>query len=387
MKKVVLLLCVILLTSALVLIGCTGTTPVPSQSPQPGQSSQAPQTTAPPTTSQSAVSPESPQSSASPARTETINLKFSHHQPPQSYFGGADAAWAQAINEASNGRVKITVYPGGTLVKQQDEYDAVLSGLTDIGLVIPDVTPGRFDLSGLDTLPMLFPSGKVLGSVYWDILQKYYMQTDFSKVKVLWIQAMTPAQTISRKPIQNMSDFQGLKWRVEGKIESWTMTALGASPSLIDLSEAYTALDKGVVDGINFVWEGVLAFGFQQITKYRVESNLMCRGFVIMMNLDKWNSLPPDVQALFEKFGGKEYSSAAGAAGDQAMNGPKQALIEYDKKVGNPPITTLSPEERAKWTAACQTVWNQWTQEKDSAGLPGSAILADTQELVKQYSQ
>jgi TRAP-type C4-dicarboxylate transport system substrate-binding protein len=110
------------------------------------------------------------------------------------------------------------------------------------------------------------------------------------------------------------------------------METLGAAGSLIGLGECYSALDKGVVDGINFLWEGVMAFGFQQVTKYRTEANLMGRGFVIVMNLDIWNSLPPDVQALFEKYGGHQYSTTAGAAGDKAMDGRNKLSLSTIRK-------------------------------------------------------
>jgi TRAP-type transport system periplasmic protein len=315
-----------------------------------------------------------------------ISLKFSDQQPAQSYFGLAAIAWAKTITDASNGKVEITTFSGETLVKQQDQYDAVLSGLCDIALMIPDVTPGRFPLSGIDTLPMLYPSGECLASVYWDILQKYYVKTDLSKVKLLWVEAYPPSQVISKKPVQKLDDFKGLKWRIEGKVEGWTMEALGASGSLISMSETYTALDKGVVDGINFLWEGVLAFGFNQIVNYRTESDLLSRGMIIVMNLDKWNSLPPDVQALFNQYGGKEYSITAGAAGDKAMQESKKVMVKIDGMLGNPPIYVIPPEEKARWVQVCQTVQDRWAKEKDAAGLPGSAIIADTRELVNRYT-
>lgn len=363
MKKVILPLIVLVLIIPLIVVGCSNTPSSPAQPSQPSKTE------------------------TGSSQDQTIDLKFAFHIPPQAYFAKAAIEWAQTIMDASNGKVKITTYPGGTLVKQQDEYDAVLSNLCDIILLYPDITPGRFQLSGLDTLPMLFPSAEVCGSVYWDIIEKYYLDTDFSKVKILWDQAMPPQQTISNKPIEKMSDFQGTKWLVQSKIESWTMAALGSSPSLIDLGEAYTSLDKGVVDGINFTWEGTLAFGFQEITKYRTESNLVCRSSVVAMNMDKWNSLPQDIKDIFTQYGGKEYSTMAGVGGDKAMEGTKQAILGYDQKVGNPPIIELSDDERAKWIDACQTVWERWAKEKDDAGLPGSAILQDAQDLVKNYDK
>jgi hypothetical protein len=51
--------------------------------------------------------------------------------------------------------VQITLYAGETLVKMQDEYDALVSELSDIADIAPGVTPNRFQMTEIDTLPIL----------------------------------------------------------------------------------------------------------------------------------------------------------------------------------------------------------------------------------------
>jgi TRAP-type C4-dicarboxylate transport system substrate-binding protein len=101
---------------------------------------------------------------------QTWDLKFSYHTPPQASLVGAYLKpWTAAIEQATNGRVKITHYAGETLVKAKDQFDGLVSGLSDIALVDTSETPGRFLQTEFDTLPYIFPDGAA--ARYYDILQ------------------------------------------------------------------------------------------------------------------------------------------------------------------------------------------------------------------------
>ena len=295
------------------------------------------------------------------------------------------APWAESIEKASNGRVKITLYTAETLVKMQDEYDSLVNGLSDIADIAPGVTPNRFPLSEIDTLPMLFPSGAVVGRSHNELLEKYCVNTELSEVKYLFSIALPPMQLLLKKPVQKLEDMNGLKMRIEGKIEGWTMEALGATGILISTGEMATSLERGLIDGCALVWEGALAFGIPQVTKYRTQCDIYTRCFPMIMNKDTWNQLPPDIQKIFAEQSGPATSMRYGAAADAAMEGGKQAIIGMDKKAGNPDIDVLSTEERARWQKVLLPVWDRWVEERKAQ--PAKEMLDEAIELIKQYSK
>jgi len=351
---------VVLLMVGLILIGCAAPSPSPSTTPAP--------TPAP--------TPEKP-----------IELKLSYHHPPQSTFTKEIfTPWVESIEQASNGRVKITQYPGETLVKMKDEYDAVVSGLSDIATISAAITPGRFPLSEIDLLPMLFPNAELAARVHFELLKKYCLDTEYSDVKVILDTALPPMQFFTTKPVQKLEDLKGMKMRVEGKVETWTMEALGATPLQMGTGELYSALERGLIEGIAFAYQGVLAYGFQNITKYRTVCNIYTRNFPVVMNKDVWNSLPPDIQKIFEDNGNPEVSGSYGAKFDKIVIGAVQGIKAYDKKVGNPDFFELSTAEKDRWQQVSATVWDKWLDEMNAKKLPGKAMLDDAQSLVKKYS-
>ena len=357
----VLIKCVLLILIVLAVIfsGCATTTPTPTPTPSPAPA---------------------------PPQEKVFELKFSYHHPPQSTFTKEIfGPWVESIEKASNGKVKITQYPGETLVKMKDEFDAVTSGLSDIATISAAVTPGRFPLSEIDLLPMLFPTAETAARVHSELLQKYCYDTEYKEVKVLLDTALPPMQFFTTKPVQKLEDLKGMKMRVEGKVETWTMESLGATPLMMGTGELYSALERGLVEGIAFAYQGVLAYGFQNITKYRTVCDIYTRNFPIIMNKKVWNSLPPDAQKAFMDNCTPQVAASYGAKFDKITNGAIQAIKGFDKKAGNPDFFVLSPDEKARWEKAVAVVYTKWLDEMNAKKLPGKAMLDDAQRLVKQY--
>ena len=102
-----------------------------------------------------------------------------------SIVGAYYQPWVDAVAKATNNRVTIEMYAEETLVKEADQYDAVVSGLADIASVTADATPGRFPMAEFYGLPQLFPSAEVAARVYWDVLQEFSVPTELKDVTLL----------------------------------------------------------------------------------------------------------------------------------------------------------------------------------------------------------
>ncbi len=101
---------------------------------------------------------------------ETIELKFSSPWPPKHpQHTKVIEPWAKKINELTNGRVKVTLFPGQALGKAKDQYDMAAKGISDISLTVPAYTPGRFQLTSVFWLPFMVTSAEDTSVALWNL--------------------------------------------------------------------------------------------------------------------------------------------------------------------------------------------------------------------------
>jgi TRAP-type C4-dicarboxylate transport system substrate-binding protein len=98
--------------------------------------------------------------SSSFAQDKPVQLRFSHWVPTAHPMHAAAVAWAESIEKASNGSIKITILPAEQLGKAFDHYNMARDGIADIAHVNPGYEPGRFPIVGAVELPFVFANSK-----------------------------------------------------------------------------------------------------------------------------------------------------------------------------------------------------------------------------------
>jgi TRAP-type C4-dicarboxylate transport system substrate-binding protein len=104
-------------------------------------------------------------------------------------------------------------------------------------------------------------------------------------------------------------DLTGIKMRTTGAYRP-LLTALGASTVEMPVSDVYTALQRGVVDGFGWPTVGLGSMGLTKAVKYRIDPPFYHLANLVLINIDKWNSLPKAAQDLLTKVG-REYEGAS----------------------------------------------------------------------------
>jgi TRAP-type C4-dicarboxylate transport system substrate-binding protein len=375
------LVAIILVTSFMVM-GCGGG----ATTTAPAATTQAPPvnttTAAPPTTT---VAPAT--TASAPASGKVYNLKFSYHTPEKasvvpSYF----KPWTAAIEQASNGRIKITHYGGESLVKIQDQYDSLVSGLSDIAMIELDVTPGRFPKTEFYTLPFISDNPGVTAQVYYEILQKYSVADELKEVKLLTTVTISGNHYIGNKEVKTLADFKGQRMRSGAKVEGMIIEQLGATPIEISTADMATSLERGLVDSEFLTISGWLSFGVKDVTKFRTYCSVFTKSWVICMNKKVWDSMPADLQQVITDNSGPQKSNFYSAANDKLEAGALKAVEGSDKGQSKPPVYYLPDAEKANWKAALAPVWDKWVAEMEGKKLPGKAIVADLKALIQKYS-
>lgn len=329
--------------------------------------------------------------SASPnlaASEEPIELKYSVTEGAQSArFQYGHKIWAQMVEKATNGKVKVTPFPGGSLAAPRQEFDATVNGIVDIGYMPLPYYPGRFPL----TESLMHPGSnlatpRLASDVAMAMYQKYpQMQAEFKQVKFLFIYGFAPISIATLKvPVRTIEDVKGLRLRVAQKGISDLLKLVGASPMFIKPNDIFLNLQKGVIDGSVMGWSGHRAFGTNKLAKYfTVVPAFPGPFFIFMMNKGKWNSLPADVQ--------EGIMSVSGQVGSRhfAQSADKESEISTKDLRENPEqeIITISQEQVEKWTEASKPVQEKMISKLESKGLPGRQLFEDVAKMVKASGQ
>lgn len=372
MKHTRLVLTGLILVAGILVAACSGTATPPAATSAPAQPAAAA-----PTTAQSApaapAAPAAPTSAPAAATTATYNLKFTDHEPPGSPFNAVIQKWADEINQKTGGKVKITIYPAETLAKGTDAVPAVKNGIADMGWAIVAFFPGQFPMTEVFTLPVLgIPSSKVGADALWDVYsENKQMQNEWSSVHLVGF-TVSGSQFIatSKKPVHTMADVKGLKLRVAGFGGTELFKDIGASPVNIAPPDMYDAINKGVLDGCVFDWMGIQSNKLNEVLNYASVMPIVYQPQAVIMNKDKWNSLPPDIQKVFNEVGGKYLGEmAATGAFDMA---DKEGVANFKKQ--NKEVITFSPDEVQKWTDAAKPVWAKWVESAKAKGDSQAAL-------------
>ena len=313
--------------------------------------------------------------------TTPIELKFSSWvSTVHGHHTGVMVPWAKMLEEKSGGRLKVTIYPGSTLGKAPDHFDMVKNGIADIGFTTPGYTPGRFPLISVTELPLLFKSSKGGSLAVMSIFDKYFKQ-EFKDVKVLWFWVHPPGHFhLAKKQVKVLEDLAGLKIRAATPILTNMVKALGAVPVSITAPETYSALERGVVDGTIFPWEAISSFKIAEVLKHHAEVNLYVAPLFTMMNLRKYESLPPDLRKVIDDHSG----SWAAEFNGKVWDANELVGIEAIKKAGGT-IYKVPAEERQRWAAKLKPVEDEWLKSMEAKGLPGKQLLNDLREAIKKY--
>lgn len=364
MKKLCGVLFAIFMVGILIFGGCGGQEPA-----------QAPTTAAP---------------APAPVPTGNIELTYSYWPPPaQTLMQRIHGVWGKELERLTDGRVKVKFFGGSVLGPPPEHLEIVLSGRADIGWIALGHFPGVFPYSDVRFLPFLFPSGSVGSRIFWEMTEKYLLDTEYKDVKCLFTHPTSVMQLITRtKQVKTLEDLKGMKLVMDSSVHVKMTEFLGAVPVFTPEGEIFTTLERGMVEGRWRDLHGCVVWKENEITKYRtVNLAIGANHAMTIMNRDTWNGLPADVKEVIDGMR-LPHSIWAGLCFDEEdIYWAQPILREYDKKAGNPEWYPLPEDEKAKWVAACEPMYDWWVQEMESKGNnQASEILEFVRSQEKLYA-
>ena len=283
-----------------------------------------------------------------------IVIKFSHVVATDTPKGQAAERFKQLAEKATNGKVKVELYPNSQLYKDKEELEALQLGA--VQMLAPSLAKfgplGVKEFEAFD-LPYIFPTKTALynvteGEIGKSLLKK--LEPKGITGLAYWDNGFKVMS--ANKPLHNPADFKGLKMRIQSsKVLDAQMRALGANPQVLAFSEVYQALQTGVVDGTENPPSNMYTQKMHEVQKHVTVSNHGYLGYAVIVNKKFWDGLPPDIRGQLEK-AMREATTFEKAI---AQRDNDQAL-EAIKKAGKTQIYTLTVQEQAEWRKALAPV-------------------------------
>ncbi len=288
--------------------------------------------------------------------------------------------WAKQIEQRTNGKVKVVMYPGGALGKMQTLYDLAEKGIADISYTLHDYTPGRFPMTEVYSLPFMTPTAEKTSMAMWKTYeQSPDFQKEYDKVKLLALFCHPGGDLHTTKiPVHKLEDLKGLKIRTASPYGTEALKIYKATPISMPITETYTALERGVVDGTVAPWEGLGVFKLDDLVRYSLEIDFYTMTMMVVMNKRKWDSLPEDVKKIIDDTTGLKMSVAAGKAYDETDQPFKQQAVSKGVKVFKP-----TQEEITKLKNLTKPLRKEWIQKCASKGLDAHSVLKTSLQLLE----
>ncbi len=292
---------------------------------------------------------------------ETYEIRVAHLVNEQQSTHVALETFKERVEERTDGRVKITIYPSGSLYgSDREAIEAVQFG--NLEMTIPAVAP----LSGFNSkfmvfdLPFLFHTKEAaykaldgdLGNLLLEELEQEglkglaFAENGFRHI------------TNDLRPLETPADLEGLKLRtMENPVHTASFRALGANASPFSFGELYTALQQGTYDAMECPISLIYTSKFYEVQDYLTLSGHFYAATILLMNDDFYNGLPEDIQQILLEES-ENYRTEQRQIADQQDTEWLGLLKEEGVQVNE-----LTVEQKQAFVEATQGVYDQFEDE------------------------
>lgn len=321
---------------------------------------------------------------ASVAQAQDVSVRISFNQAETS------PAWQEAIKvfgdeleSESGGRFKVTHYPGEVLHTVGDGFRATVQGITDVTSAWPVYSANSFHLFHATELPLALPNSDVAAARVVDELYPKYFKDEYERMGILLaFNAVTPQYDIlTTKPVKSIEDLKGLKIRAAGGGITEIVQRLGATPVTMTITDAYTAFQQGVVDGIILSTADMVAYRMHEVGKYNYRVGVVRVAIPHAVNKQFYEGLPDDLKAVFNK-------AATNASYNYEMMYTRltERALETMRAEGVE-VTQASEEDLKKVNELVAPMWDAFvTKNAGRDGASAEELVADIRSLTEKYN-
>lgn len=316
---------------------------------------------------------------------KVYTFSLSMHDPKTTANAVYIQSWIDAVDKATDGHVKITLYDNATLSAATDIGDNVKSAAVDIGWLYTSYYAGQFPLSDVINMPMQgFGDPVVSTEVLWALAEKYpEVEKEWGDFKLLMLYG-NPGMILcsAEKPIRGIDDLKGMTIRCPSGAITDVLSAWGASPVTMAPPDLYEAIEKKNINGYIFEPAGICNFSLQEITSYYTDYPLYDGPFALIMNKAQWDSLPKEYQDIIDSLSGKEASLGAAKAFASDVTAKREVIVNAGGE-----FVELPAESVSEMQAAADAYAETWVAKMTKDGFDAAAFLADAKAFAEQFGK
>jgi TRAP-type C4-dicarboxylate transport system substrate-binding protein len=288
-----------------------------------------------------------------------FNWRFSNLYGRGTAFGTLYENLAKDIETQSDGRIAVQVLYSGEGVGTEGLLGAVKSGLITMGAPFQSMHAGELP-AGIVEIGL--PGGTADTDKLYDLFHKQgwdkILTQAYGSQGMVWLEPyiQPPVYVITKKPINSIADFKGMKIRAPGAYGKF-LRNLGASPVSLAWSEIYTSLATGVIDGS--IGSNMIDHrdgNHVEVAKYMYRLPLAgAQVLPIVVNRNAWKKLPEDLQAVVRKATEKHAEQQL----TMSKQWEKEAITEME---GKGMLWSPEPSEadQKAWADAGAGLWDEY---------------------------
>lgn len=299
-----------------------------------------------------------------------VDLRFSTWAPPVHPLQPTGwEPWIESIEEASEGRITVTLFPSSQLGSAVDHYDMTRDGIADLAYIAPGYQAGRFPVIALGQIPFLIANAKS-GTRAFDAWYKQYAAEEMGDIHMCMAYLHSPGTFHSAEPLTHPDDIAGKTIRPAGSTISQLVASLGRASVQVSAPDARDALEKGTADAISFPWGSLFLYDIDKVTKHHLDMPIYTTPFITGMNKTTYESLSPEDKEVMDAHCTSEWAEkVASGWADFEDAGIEQAKAAEDHVLHQP-----TPEEVAAWKEVSAPLLDAWKEAVTEAGYDADSV-------------
>jgi len=286
--------------------------------------------------------------------------------------------FADEFKKRTGGKHEIEIFWGGSVAKVKEIPDALSAGVGDFGDIVTPYFPDKFVLNNAVGFFIPQPKSSVeIGTAmgrWHEVYPQFEEELARYNLKAIGYRPLEDYGMLCTQPIRSLDDFQGKRIRTYGFAYPALVEALGGTPVSISTSEAYEALERGILDCTPIGPSLAHGWKYDEVAKYYIEVPLGASfGHMLTMNLDSYNKLDEQTRAIVDGLGAEysvEYAVQLDITTDKVLDGWAEKGVE---------VIPFPREQLAKVidNDGIQKVRQEWIERAKALGVPAEKIAAE----------
>jgi tripartite ATP-independent transporter DctP family solute receptor len=236
------------------------------------------------------------------SRAAEFTLKWGHAMPATHPISIRGTEAIENIRKQTNGRVDIQMFPDNQLGGDNDMTAQVRAGGLELYTAAATSAGTLVPLVGIVTTAFAFPTSeqgwKAMDGNVGTLVADAFTSVNLYAFRKMWASGFRQ-MTSATKPISSPDDLVGFKMRVPTSPMLLSLfRALRASPTSMNVSELYSALQTKIVDGQENPLPIIATRNFNEVQKYCALTNHVWDIFIQTANVDAWKAIPLDLQQI-----------------------------------------------------------------------------------------